>query len=108
MAEHPAVNRVVVGSSPTWGAQADRISGRFFSCKRKAADMSSAASVSHIPFFGDFLDADAHIPISALQYAQHGVGHLAAVAAVHHSIAQPGVLHRTGHVQGVLVIAIVF
>ena len=32
MAEHPAVNRVVVGSSPTWGAQADRISGRFFRC----------------------------------------------------------------------------
>ena len=34
MAEHSAVNRVVVGSSPTWGAdmrlEAFTVSGRFF------------------------------------------------------------------------------
>ena len=30
MAEHPAVNRVVVGSSPTWGAQVSRESDWLF------------------------------------------------------------------------------
>ena len=32
MAEHSAVNRRVVGSSPTWGAKASQISARFFVC----------------------------------------------------------------------------
>ena len=32
MAEHPAVNRVVVGSSPTWGAQSQSHQRLVFSC----------------------------------------------------------------------------